>query len=203
MLPQPQWVKPGYRSSSPTLGGFRRFSQVVAPYTVVIPFAAAGTAVGGLSDSGLLAMTVASALCAGARALREYVRITSLRDMADRWITCHAGSPPDDQVLRARLSELGQPRLWLQLSSTLHCLERQGADVRWSMRIPNRRRLGAHADLLALLSARLADTSNPPAPRGVAVVHQLLTRGDAPIHNAARAAELTTTLSNALRLLDD
>ena len=109
---------------------------------------------------------------------------------------CHAGSPPDDQTLRARLNELRRPKLWLALAATVHCLREQSIDPRWAMHAPNRKRLTEHADALELIAARLADTPNPPAPRGVAVVIRLLTQGDGPLYNPAWPLELRTTLSN-------
>jgi hypothetical protein len=177
--------------------------RVLAPYLLVLPFAITGSALGALSDVRMLAVVIASLLCVSARAVVEWVRIEHRRTLADGWIASHAGSPPDDHILRARLAELARPKLWLALANTLQSLSEQATDPRWALHSPNRRWLAEHAEAFALVSSRLADVSRPPTPRGVAVVHQLLTRGDGPLYNPTRTTELTTTLSNALRLLDD
>ena len=66
------------------------------------------------------------------------------------------------------LNELRRPKLWLALAATVHCFPKQAIDPRWATHAPNRKRLTEHADALELIAARLADTANPPAPRGVA-----------------------------------
>jgi hypothetical protein len=159
----------------------------------------------GVETRTVLAVVAASAIaCAVVRAAVELARIETARERADRWIGMRVGQPPEDELLLARIDELLDPRLRTAIARSFR---RIAADAGSSARMVspaqcNRRALRPHRSQIAAVAERLGDGSRPVSPRGMALVHLLVTAGGSPLYNARSVGELPARLSAALAALD-
>jgi hypothetical protein len=181
--------------------------SVLAPtFPYLLPLAGASVAFAGgmLSPRALAAVAVSAIACALVRAAVEHARIETARDNADRWIGAHAGRPPSEEILRARIDELQSPRTRTELARAYRriALEAMGAGRPLTPAQLNRRRLRRHADDLLQLAARLDDLSSPVTPRGVALAHRLVTAGGGPLYNSRDDDALLANLNATLSALD-
>ncbi len=181
-------------------------SVLVPTFPYLLPLAGASVAFAGgmLSARALVAVAVSAIACALVRAAVEHARIETARDNADRWIGVHAGRPPSDEILRARIEELQSPRTRKELARAFRriALEAMGAGRPLTPAQLNRRRLRRHADDLLELAARLDDLSSPVTPRGVALAHRLVTAGGGPLYNSRDDDSLPASLNATLTALD-
>ena len=189
-----------------SLGGYRRLMGVLLGYWIPLPAAAVAYVAGASDRPTALAVVTASTACVLVRAAVEFVRIQVQREQADHWIITHAGQPPNDAILQARLDELLGARLRINLAAAFRRLADDAAT-------PRRRDLpGAQAvrcelrpyiyDVVELAEA-LSDLHEPVSPRGVALANRLLTEAGGPLHNSQRARELTIALPQTLRALHE
>ncbi len=168
------------------LGGAVRVFRPSLAYLVPMAGAVAALALGVETRTVLAAVSISAVVCALARAAIEHMRIDAARRRADAWLGWRIGTPPGDELLRARIAELLDPRLRSTLARSMR-LTAADAASRGRMQTPaqhNRRALRAHTGALHALSERLADRSRPVSPRGMAIVHRLVTHGGSPLYAA-------------------
>lgn len=193
------------RQASSALGGWRPYLGSALPYLLPAPAAVIATAAGGLAHSALAAVAASAVGCALVRVIIESLRIDQVRERADTWIITHAGEPPADAVLLARIRELLGPRTRTSLASSFRRIAAE-AGARPARAISpaqiNRRQIRPHVPDLDRLADRLSDLREPVAPRGVALANRLVTNHGGPLYSRRRAGELPTVLSQTLHALD-
>lgn len=198
----------GARPSAPvaSLGGYRWLVGVLLGYSIPLPAVAVAYIAGAADRSTAIAVVTASATCVLVRAAVEFVRIQVQREQADHWIITHAGQPPNDAVLRARLDELLGARLRINLAAAFRRLADDAAAPR-GRDLPGvqavRCELRPYIHDVVELAETLSDLHEPVSPRGVALASRLLTDAGGPLHNSQRARELTIALPQTLRALHD
>jgi hypothetical protein len=190
--------------SAGRIGGPGAVARPALAYLVPIAGALVALAAGVETGTVLVAVAASAIVCAAVRALVEIARIATARDRADRWIGMRVGQPPPDELLLARIDELLHPRLRPAMARSFR---RIAADAAGSGRMVspaqcNRRALRPHVPQIAAVAERLADGSRPVSPRGMALVHLLITSGGSPLYNARSAGELPARLGAALAALD-
>jgi hypothetical protein len=193
------------RRGSRRLGGARAILSPSLPYLVPLAAAIAASLVGFESTSVFAAVAASAALCALVRIGVEHERIERRRERADGWLATRCGHQPDDEMLLARLDELGDPRLRRTLARSLR---RVAGDVSSFGRPTtpaqhNRRTLRPHVEQIHRLADRLDDRTRPANPRGMAMAYRLITMGAGPLYNSSRAQELPAHLNATLGALDE
>jgi hypothetical protein len=193
------------RRGSRRLGGARAILTPSLPYLVPLAAAIAASLVGFESTSVFAAVAASAALCALVRIGVEHERIERRRERADGWLATRCGHQPDDEMLLARLDELGDPRLRKTLARSLR---RVAGDVSSFGRPTtpaqhNRRTLRPHVEQIHRLADRLDDRTRPANPRGMAMAYRLITMGAGPLYNSSRAQELPAHLNATLGALDE
>jgi len=186
------------------LGGPRAIAAPAVAYLTPLAGALVALAAGVETRTVVVAVAASAIVCALVRAGVEHARIETARDRADRWIACRIGQPPSDAVLLARIEELMSPSLRADLARSFRRIAADAATCGRALTPAqhNRRVLREHIDQLRRMADRLADPAQPVTPRGVALVHGLVTAGGGPLYNPRRAEELPARLAAALAALD-
>ncbi len=191
--------------SAGRLGGPRAIATPAVAYLAPLAGALVALAAGVETRTVVVAVAASAIVCALVRGVIEHARIEAARERADRWIACRIGQPPSDAVLLARIEELTSPRLRAHLARSFRRIAADAVESGGRALTPaqhNRRVLRAHVDALRRMADRLADPAQPVTPRGVALVHGLVTAGGGPLYNPKRADELPARLAAALAALD-
>ena len=191
--------------SAGRLGGPRAIAAPTVAYLAPLAGALVALAAGVEPRTVVVAVAASAIVCALVRAVIEHVRIEATRDRADRWIASRIGRPPSDALLLARIEELTSPRLRAHLARSFRRIAADAVEPGGRALTPaqnNRRVLREHVAELRQLADRLADQAQPVTPRGVALVHGLVTAGGGPLYNPRKADELPARLAAALAALD-
>jgi hypothetical protein len=191
-------------ASAGRLGGAARVFRPSLAYLAPLAGAAVALALGVETRTVVAAVSTSAVVCALTRAAIEHMRIDAARQRADAWLAWRIGTPPGDELLRARIAELLDPRLRRTLARSMRLMAVDAAS-RGRMQTPaqhNRRVLREHTGGLHALSERLADRARPVSPRGMAIVHRLVTHGGSPLYAARLADEVGPRLNAALHALD-
>ncbi len=190
--------------SAARLGGTRRIVTPTLAYLAPIAGALAALATGVEHRTVVLAVAASAILCAVVRAAVEHVRIESARARADEWLATRVGRAPADDLLRARIDELLDPKLRATLTRSFQRIARDAVSAGRIVTPAqnNRRVLREHVCELEALAARLGDRTRPVTPRGMALAYRLVTTGGSPLYRPTCADEVTSRLNGALLALD-
>ena len=188
--------------SGPVGGGAFYPPQPLAdgrPYFIASLFPLTAGLVG--SAPPLTALLVGAAI-AGLGALRSLAAIresSALRRLADELLISGA-SPTSSPLLGWRASELVSRSNRRVLARSLRAIPAESEALLLASPL-NRRGVRPHLDLVRALAERVGTIEEPVAPRGMALVEQLLCDGFGPLYSHAKVNELPGALERCLTAL--
>jgi hypothetical protein len=132
------------------------------------------------------------------------LRAHRLRGHADRLLRAGLGASGDPELIAWRTGELTSDHERRALAHSLHSVQRElDGSVLPSAAPIARAGLRPHAAWLHCLELRLSDSDAPVSPRGILLVHDLLTDPDGPLYTRELAHEVPARIRAILAALDE
>ncbi|MGZ8694354.1 MAG: hypothetical protein ACXWYS_02815 [Gaiellaceae bacterium] len=132
------------------------------------------------------------------------LRAHRLRRQADRLLRAGMGSSSDTELISWRAAELTSDHERRVLVHSLHSVQRElDGSVLPSAAPIARAGLRPHAAWLHRLELRLSNPDAPVSPRGILLVHDLLTDADGPLYTRELAHEIPGRVRAILAALDE
>ncbi|HXY16885.1 MAG TPA: hypothetical protein VEH79_01795 [Gaiellaceae bacterium] len=164
---------------------------------------ALGTGLGaGVSPQGVGVLVVSLALAGTLHAGRSALDLSRRRREADSWLRTMSHCPPSSRYAW-RAAELTSSRERRILARSLRRLvgELRGRLIPGVVPL-NRVKLGPYVPHIELVARRLADLSRPVSPRGILLLHDLLTQPVSPLYDRERADEVPERVASILAALE-